>query len=90
MAENHPIDLSDLWSAIRRHPDFRGGVIWSRADSEMVAKEYGVDADELDADIDFEGWEDMAISEGFDFTLNSAAVRLGGERRDNEDEEEDF
>jgi len=76
MSDNKTPDLSDLWSAIRHHPDFRGGVIWSREDIEMVAKEYEVDPDELDDAVGFDSWADLSISDGFDFTLNPAAADL--------------
>lgn len=74
--KNHPIDIHDLWAAVRRHPDYRGGVIWVRGDIESVASEYGVDPDALDTATDFKVWEDMATENGFLFTLNEAAAEI--------------
>lgn len=70
--------LDDLWSKINKHPDYRGGVIWSVEDVKAVADEHGIDADELDEIVDMEGWEDVSMSEGFDYTLNPLARSLGG------------
>lgn len=77
----NPIDIQELWAAINRHPDYRGGVIWVRKDIEMVANEQDIDPDELDEAINFDGWEEMATSHGFDNEIADAVhyVKTGEE-----------
>lgn len=71
-----PNNFDALCSALRSHPDYRGSVIWQRADIESAAKDYGVDPKELDGAVDLGGWEDMAMSDGWDYTINQAAYEL--------------
>jgi hypothetical protein len=71
-----PNNFDDLCMALRRHPDFRGCVIWQRRDIEDAAAEYKVDPDELDNMVDLDTWEDMACSDGWDHTINQAAHEL--------------
>ena len=78
-----PNNFNDLWSALNNHPDYRGGVVWVRADIEAAAQDYGVDADELDNMVDLSAWEDMACSDGWDHTINQAAHELS--EQDEED-----
>lgn len=71
-------DFNALWDALNRHPDYRGGVAWSRVDIETVANERGIDPDELDEVINFDGWEAMAVSNGFDWVIAPAVSAVAG------------
>ena len=69
-------DLNDLWGKINRHPDYRGGVIWSVEDVKAVADDHDISADALDAQVDMGDWEDTSTENGFDLTLNPLARRI--------------
>ena len=79
-----PNNFDDLCAAIRRHPDYRGSVIWERADIELAAKEYGVSADELDNMVDLDIWQDMACWDGWDYAIYRAASALQQENESND------
>ena len=74
------IDTNDfyaLWSAIRNHPDYRGGVVWNRKDIENAANENEIcDIDALDAIVCFDTWEEMSITDGWNYTINQAVSDL--------------
>lgn len=69
-------DLSDLCSKMRKHPDYRGGVVWSVDDIKMVAEEYGVSADALDELVDMRGWEGLSTEDGFEHSMYPQANQL--------------
>jgi len=68
--------FGDICDELRKHPDYRGAVIWQRADIEDVAADMGVDADVLDEEVDMSAWEGLATSDGFDFTLYQVASEI--------------
>ena len=75
-------DLDDLWQKINKHPDYRGGVIWSVEDVKMVAEEHGVSADALDAKVDMSGWEDVSTEDGFEISLYPLARRISADMKE--------
>lgn len=61
-------DWDAINDAVRKHPWYLGGVVWSVHDVKSECEYQNVDYARVEDDlmmIDFNGWEDVAISDGW-------------------------